>query len=164
MGQFPSQCLAIWYLRSRSFFVKIVPHESSSTRCHRGFSLSWMHVISVVSQGTALGPALLLIFINEIGNKLTSSRRRFKNDKNMSRIFKLECIDEHGISSIAVSSGAAYPINPSWLTCAQLGDAVRVDAVMGQNLGLPHSGLPLGLDYGIPNILYFCVKITKKKA
>ena len=35
--------------------------------------------------------------------------------------FKLECIDERGISSIAVSSGAAYLINPSWFPCAQLG-------------------------------------------
>ena len=81
--------------------------------------------------------------------------------------FKLECIDERGTSSIAVSSGAACPINPSWLSCARLGDPVRqrVDAVLGpgQNLGMPHSGLPLGLDYGIPNILYFCVKITKEK-
>ena len=35
--------------------------------------------------------------------------------------FKLECIDERGISSIAVSSGAAYLINPRWSSCAQLG-------------------------------------------
>ena len=27
--------------------------------------------------------------------------------------FKLECVDEHGISIISVSPGAAYPINPS---------------------------------------------------
>ena len=31
-------------------------------------------------------------------------------------------------------------------------------------MGFPLSGLPLGLDYGIPNSLYFCVKITGKKS
>ena len=31
-------------------------------------------------------------------------------------------------------------------------------------MGFPLSGLPLGLDYGIPNSLYFCVKITEKKS
>ena len=54
-------------------------------------------------------------------NKLTSSKRWFTNDKKMHVYFKLECIDEHGISSIAVSSGAAYLINPSWSPSAQLG-------------------------------------------
>ena len=74
--------------------------------------------------------------------------------------FKFECIDERGISSIAVSSGAAYLINPDGLPVHNL---VSYAIASWRGMGLPLSGLPLGLHYGIPNSLYFCVKITKKK-